>query len=102
MLFSLKSTLLALSALVSTALSLPGPALNSTLVSRAGTFANPLNSQKGADPCMRYINGKYFLTATQNTNIQMWSATTVAGLKTATPKVLFSDTTAGRWVVGFI
>ncbi|KAJ8092444.1 hypothetical protein PM082_023697 [Marasmius tenuissimus] len=69
---------------------------NSTLVGRAGTFTNPLNSQKGADPCMRFINGRYFMTSTQNTNIQMKSATTIEGLKNAANKVLFSDSTAGR------
>ncbi|KAJ7573931.1 Arabinanase/levansucrase/invertase [Mycena floridula] len=45
---------------------------------------------------MRYLNGTYFLTSTQNTNIQMWSATTVGGLKTATPTTLWTDNTAGR------
>ncbi|KAF5373895.1 hypothetical protein D9758_000994 [Tetrapyrgos nigripes] len=65
---------------------------NVTLAARqSGTFTNPLNQQRGADPCMRFINGRYFLTSTQNTNIQMRSATTVEGLKTATPKVLNFD-----------
>ncbi|THU80624.1 Arabinanase/levansucrase/invertase [Dendrothele bispora CBS 962.96] len=45
---------------------------------------------------MRFIDGRYFLTSTQGGNIQMRSATTVEGLKTAQAKVLFDDTTAGR------
>ncbi|SJL03972.1 uncharacterized protein ARMOST_07329 [Armillaria ostoyae] len=69
---------------------------SSSVLLRAGTFSNPLNKQKGADPCMRYINGVYYMTSTQNTDIAMWTATTVEGIKTATPTVLFTDTTAGR------
>ncbi|KAI3612867.1 alpha-n-arabinofuranosidase [Moniliophthora roreri] len=70
--------------------------MNVTLSSRAGTYTNPLNQQKGADPCMRYLNGRYFLTSTQNTNIGIKSATTIEGLKSAPLQVLFSDSTAGR------
>ncbi|EEB95746.1 hypothetical protein MPER_05236, partial [Moniliophthora perniciosa FA553] len=66
------------------------------LSARAGTYTNPLNQQKGADPCMRYLNGRYFLTSTQNTNIGIKSATTIEGLKSAPLQVLFSDSTAGR------
>ncbi|PBK99651.1 Arabinanase/levansucrase/invertase [Armillaria gallica] len=78
------------------ALSLASFGNSSSVLSRAGTFSNPLNKQKGADPCMRYINGVYYMTSTQNTDIAMWAATTVEGIKTATPTVLFTDTTAGR------
>ncbi|KZV94635.1 Arabinanase/levansucrase/invertase [Exidia glandulosa HHB12029] len=67
-----------------------------TLLSRAGTYTNPLNTAKGADPCMRYINGWYYLTSTQNTNIAMKRSTTVNGLKNATLSTLFTDSTAGR------
>ncbi|KAG7092941.1 hypothetical protein E1B28_009243 [Marasmius oreades] len=45
---------------------------------------------------MRFINGNYYLTSTQNSNIQMKSATTIEGLKSAASKVIFSDSTAGR------
>ncbi|KAK0202775.1 Arabinanase/levansucrase/invertase [Desarmillaria ectypa] len=43
---------------------------------------------------MRYIGGVYYMTSTQNTDISMWAATTVEGIKTATPTVLFTDTVA--------
>jgi len=66
------------------------------LLPRTGTFTNALNSQKGADPCMRWINGTFFLTSTQNTNIVMRAASTVEGLKNATATVLYSDTTSSR------
>lgn len=78
------------------ALSLASLGNSSSVLSRAGTFSNPLNKRKGADPCMRYINGVYYMTSTQNTDIAMWAATTVEGIKTATPTVLFTDTTTGR------
>ncbi|KAK7467710.1 hypothetical protein VKT23_004762 [Stygiomarasmius scandens] len=80
--------------LSSAAFRVPG---NATLEARQGaTFTNPLNQDKGADPCMRFIDGQYFLTSTQGGNIQMRSATTVEGLKTAEAKILFDDDTPGR------
>ncbi|KAF9261465.1 Arabinanase/levansucrase/invertase [Marasmius fiardii PR-910] len=91
-----RSSFLALCTLVASAFALVPVPSNVTLASRAGTFTNPLNQQRGADPCLRFINGRYFLTSTQNTNIAMRTATTIEGLKTATSKVLFSDSTAGR------
>ncbi|KAF9009170.1 Arabinanase/levansucrase/invertase [Hymenopellis radicata] len=45
---------------------------------------------------MRYIDGIYYMTTTQNTDIAMWASPTIEGLKTATPTVLFTDNTAGR------
>ncbi|KAF9467418.1 Arabinanase/levansucrase/invertase [Collybia nuda] len=63
----------------------------------AATYTNPLNQQRGADPCMRYINGRYYLTATQNANITMWSSPTIEGLKAASAATsVFTDSTAGR------
>ncbi|KIY66329.1 glycoside hydrolase family 43 protein [Cylindrobasidium torrendii FP15055 ss-10] len=53
-------------------------------------------SKYGADPCLRYLNGTYYLSATQNTDISIWAADTLEGLKTATRQVVFTDTTAGR------
>ncbi|KAL0563843.1 hypothetical protein V5O48_018217 [Marasmius crinis-equi] len=93
------TALLALCAPIASVLAIgvPSPNIsNRTLAVRAGTYTNPLNTERGADPCMRYINGVYYLTSTQNANIQMKSATTIAGLKTAAAKTLFSDSTAGR------
>ncbi|GLB41911.1 putative glycosyl hydrolases family 43 [Lyophyllum shimeji] len=43
-----------------------------------------------------YSNGYYYLTTTTWTNIQITRATTIAGLKTATPKVVWTDSTASR------
>ncbi|KAL1731905.1 glycosyl hydrolase [Schizophyllum commune] len=61
-----------------------------------GTFTNPINQAKGADPCMRQINGTYYMTSTQNTDISMWKADTVEGLHTADKITLFTDDTEGR------
>lgn len=67
------------------------------------TYTNPLNQQRGADPCMRYINGKYYLTATQNANITMWSSPTIEGLKASSAATsVFTDSTAGRYEDFFI
>jgi GH43 family beta-xylosidase len=65
------------------------------------TFRNPLNPDRGADPWMTYFNGEYYLAATTystdpNVGITMKHATTIAGLKAATPQRIFFDTTASR------
>ncbi|KAB5588379.1 Glycoside hydrolase family 43 protein [Ceratobasidium theobromae] len=60
------------------------------------TFTNPIKSTDGSDPYMVYSNGYYYLTTTTWSNIQITRATTMAGLKTATPKVVWTDSTASR------
>ncbi|KAF9261464.1 hypothetical protein L218DRAFT_1046515 [Marasmius fiardii PR-910] len=94
-----KFSLLTLCTLAVSVLALASIPANVTLYVRAGTFTNPLNQKGGADPCLRFINGRYFLTTTVflSLDIAMWSATTIEGLKTATPKVLFSDKTPDRY-----
>ncbi|KAK7683277.1 hypothetical protein QCA50_013539 [Cerrena zonata] len=66
------------------------------LYSRATTFTNPIKLKDGSDPFMVYHEGYYYLTTTTWTNIQITRATTINGLKTATPKVVWTDTTASR------
>lgn len=61
----------------------------STTVSRAGTFQNPINP--GPDPYMDYYDGQYYLTTTQGDGVRMWRSPTVAGLKTATPILVWQD-----------
>jgi len=63
---------------------------------RAASFTNPLFSN-GADPWMQYYNGNYYLaTTTWNSQIVMRKSPTIAGLKTAAPVYVWSDTTASR------
>ncbi|KAG9121942.1 hypothetical protein FRC07_001871 [Ceratobasidium sp. 392] len=59
-------------------------------------FTNPLKTWDGSDPYMVYSNGYYYLTSTTWTNIQITRGKSMAELKTATPKVVWSDTTADR------
>ncbi|KAJ7281515.1 Arabinanase/levansucrase/invertase [Mycena rebaudengoi] len=59
-------------------------------------FTNPIKNPNGSDPFMVFHEGFYYLTSTTWTNIQLTRATTIAGLKTATPKVIWSDSTASR------
>jgi GH43 family beta-xylosidase len=50
----------------------------------AASFANPIKTQKGADPWISYYNGNYYLVTTSWTNvITMRKSTTLAGLATA-------------------
>ncbi|KAG9045260.1 hypothetical protein FS837_006742 [Tulasnella sp. UAMH 9824] len=65
--------------------------------SPTGYFTNPIKSSNGSDPFMVYDGGYYYLMTTTWSNLQMTRATTIAGLKTATPKVLWSrDSVASR------
>jgi GH43 family beta-xylosidase len=71
------------------------------VAAQTATFRNPLNPDRGADPWMTYYNGEYYLTATTwssdpNVGITMKHATTIAGLKAATPQRIFFDTTSSR------
>ncbi|KAF8251656.1 glycoside hydrolase [Wilcoxina mikolae CBS 423.85] len=60
------------------------------------TYQNPLKSPNGSDPFMVYNNGFYYLLTTTWTNIQITRSTTLGGLKTATPKVVWTDSTPSR------
>ncbi|KAH8146014.1 uncharacterized protein LAJ45_09936 [Morchella importuna] len=62
----------------------------------AATYTNPLKDPNGSDPHIVYTGGYYYLTTTTWTNIQLTRATTLGGLKTATPKVVWTDTTTAR------
>lgn len=59
-------------------------------------FTNPLKDPNGSDPFIVHDNGFYYLTTTTWTNVQITRATTIAGLKTATPTVVYSSTVANR------
>ena len=62
----------------------------------AATFSNPLKPRDGSDPQMVYDNGYYYLMTTTWTNLQITRATTLEGLKTATPTVVWSDSNSAR------
>ncbi|KAF9466076.1 Arabinanase/levansucrase/invertase [Collybia nuda] len=59
-------------------------------------FTNPIKSRDGSDPFMVYHEGYYYLTTTTWSNLQLTRATTINGLKTATPKVIWTDSTSSR------
>ncbi|THV07836.1 Arabinanase/levansucrase/invertase [Dendrothele bispora CBS 962.96] len=59
-------------------------------------FTNPIKATDGSDPFMVYHEGSYYLTTTTWNNIQITRASTIQGLKTATPKVVWTDSTASR------
>jgi GH43 family beta-xylosidase len=60
----------------------------------ADSFQNPINP--GPDPWMGYFEGNYYLTTTQGDAIRMWKSPTVAGLKTAKPVTVWTDTDPSR------
>lgn len=60
------------------------------------TFKNPLKNPNGSDPFMVYTAGHYHLLTTTWSDIEITRATTLEGLKTATPTVVWTDTTASR------
>jgi GH43 family beta-xylosidase len=65
-------------------------------VVHAATFTNPLKNPNGSDPHIVYTGGYYYLTTTTWTNIQITRATTLGGLKTATPTTVWTDSTTSR------
>jgi GH43 family beta-xylosidase len=67
-----------------------------TATPAATMFYNPLNSLDGADPWLEYYDGNYYLTATQWGAIRMWKSPTIAGLATAKPATIWSDSTSSR------
>ncbi|KAF8659840.1 hypothetical protein AX16_001725 [Volvariella volvacea WC 439] len=60
------------------------------------TFTNPIKESNGSDPFIVYHEGYYYLTTTTWTNIQITRATSIAGLKSATPKTVWTDSTSSR------
>ncbi|MFC0047332.1 family 43 glycosylhydrolase [Rheinheimera tilapiae] len=62
----------------------------------AGAFTNPL-FENGADPWLEYFDGNYYLTTTTWTSqLVMRKSPTLAGLATATPVYVWSDTDPKR------
>ncbi|MDY0914554.1 RICIN domain-containing protein [Rathayibacter festucae] len=60
------------------------------------TFTNPLIAD-GADPTIEYYDGNYYVVVTTWDNrVVMRKAPTLAGVKTAAPTTVYSDTTPGR------
>jgi len=60
------------------------------------TFTNPLFSA-GADPWCVYRNGFYYYTHTTGKNITLWKTTTIAKLKTAQKKIVFTPPATGPY-----
>lgn len=63
---------------------------------QAKTFTNPL-LPAGADPWCIYKNGYYYYTHTTGHNITVWKTKTIAGLKTAEKKVVFTPPKTGPY-----
>lgn len=48
------------------------------------------------DPQISWFDGYYYLISTEWSNLQLSRATTIEGLKTAAPKVIYEDSTPNR------
>ncbi|RYP14591.1 hypothetical protein DL765_006262 [Monosporascus sp. GIB2] len=75
--------------------------LAATCVAITSAFTNPIKTLNGSDPFMVYWDGMYYMTTTTWSNVEITTASTIEGLKTATPRVVYTDTTnplfAKRW-----
>lgn len=60
------------------------------------TFSNPL-LPAGADPFSFYKDGFYYYTHTTGKNITLWKTKSIAGLKTAEQKVVFTPPAKGPY-----
>ncbi|KAI9148895.1 Extracellular exo-alpha-(1-_5)-L-arabinofuranosidase [Paramyrothecium foliicola] len=61
------------------------------LLSVAHAFTNPVKTLNGSDPQMIYYEGKYYLTATSWTTVELTVASSIEGLKKAIPTVIYDD-----------
>ncbi|KAM5344411.1 hypothetical protein ACJ41O_012948 [Fusarium nematophilum] len=66
------------------------------LLSSVKAFTNPIRNPGGGDPQVSFFDGYYYLISTEWTNLQLSRSRTIEGLKTATPKVIYSDSNASR------
>ena len=71
------------------------PAINAVAQSSA-TFTNPL-LPAGADPWCIYKNGFYYYTHTTGKNITIWKTKSIAQLRTAQKKIVFTPPSTGPY-----
>jgi GH43 family beta-xylosidase len=64
------------------------PILSFVSISHADTYSNPIRAVQGSDPFVVYTGGYYYLLTTTWVDVEITRATTLEGLKTATPKVV--------------
>lgn len=67
-----------------------------SLFGLSSAFTNPIRNPGGADPQVSYFDGYYYLISTEWTNLQLTRAETIDGLKTAEPKVIYTDPDPSR------
>ncbi|OGE52505.1 hypothetical protein PENARI_c010G10126 [Penicillium arizonense] len=60
--------------------------------SQAIAWTNPIRNPGGSDPFVVYTGGYYYLLSTTWSDVEIARATTVAGLETATKKVVYTTT----------
>jgi beta-xylosidase len=63
-----------------------------TFCSQALAWNNPIRNPGGSDPFVVYTGGYYYLLSTTWSDVEIARATTVAGLETATKKVVYTTT----------
>lgn len=68
----------------------------SLFAQNAGTFANPL-LPAGADPWCLYKDGFYYYTHTTGRNITLWKTRSIADLRTAEKKIVFTPPAHGPY-----
>jgi GH43 family beta-xylosidase len=65
-------------------------------LSAVSAFTNPIKRPGGSDPQVTWTGGYYYLIATSWNNLQLSRATTIEGLKTAQPKIIYTDSDPSR------
>lgn len=59
-------------------------------------FTNPIKTYNGSDPQMVFHDGIYYLTSTSWSDVEITSASTIEGLKSAVPQVIYTDNSTER------
>ena len=70
--------------------------INTVHAQQATTFTNPL-LPAGADPWCIYKNGYYYYTHTTGNNITVWKTKSIATLRTAEKKIVFTPPKTGPY-----
>lgn len=68
-----------------------------SLIGSSLAFTNPIRKPGGGDPFVTYSgDGYYYMMSTSWTNLQIARSKTIAGLKTAEKKTIYTSTEASR------
>jgi GH43 family beta-xylosidase len=67
-----------------------------SFIAAVQAYTNPIRNPGGGDPQIVHTGGYYYLISTEWANLQLARSSTIEGLKTAVPKVIYTDNNPSR------